>query len=183
VYSSLFVNLVRLNGGSLRGYQLEFAMAEPPTLPEDLALYEKVKQLEASIESVRLQAALSKFELSNLHRELHHAREEIKRIKAPPLLIGQFLEMVDESHAICGSTTGPNYVVRVLSTIDRELLKPSATVALHKHSNALVDVLPPEADSTIQLMTAGERPDVSYQDIGLCYTYFTITTLVVFRWV
>ena len=34
----------------------------------------------------------------------------------------------------------------MLSTIDRELLKPSASVALHKHSNALVDVLPPEAD-------------------------------------
>ena len=39
---------------------------------------------------------------------------------------------------------GSNYYVRILSTIDRELLKPSASVALHKHSNALVDVLPPE---------------------------------------
>jgi len=37
-----------------------------------------------------------------------------------------------------GSTTGSNYYVRILSTLDRELLKPSASVALHKHSNALV---------------------------------------------
>lgn len=86
--------------------------------------------------------------------------------------------------------TGSNYYVRILSTIDRELLKPSASVALHKHSNALVDVLPPEADSSISMLQAGitalyayfiniltfspyncdkfadEKPDVQYSDIG-----------------
>lgn len=46
--------------------------------------------------------------------------------------------------------------MRILSTIDRELLKPSASVALHKHSNALVDVLPPEADSSISMLQAGK---------------------------
>ena len=45
--------------------------------------------------------------------------------------------------------------MRILSTIDRELLKPSASVALHKHSNALVDVLPPEADSSITMLSNG----------------------------
>jgi len=29
-----------------------------------------------------------------------------------------------------------------------------------------VDVLPPESDSSIQILQAGEKPDVSYQDIG-----------------
>merc|ERR1712098_852932 len=40
------------------------------------------------------------------------------------------------------------------------------SVALHKHSNALVDVLPPEADSSISMLGADEKPDVSYSDIG-----------------
>ena len=70
---------------------------------------------------------------------------------------------------VSGSTTGPNYYVRVLSTIDRELLKPNSSVALHKHSNALVDVLPPEADSSIAMLTAEEKPDVSYADIGVVW--------------
>ena len=70
-------------------------------------------------------------------------------------------------YTFTGSTTGPNYYVRVLSTIDRELLKPNSSVALHKHSNALVDVLPPEADSSIAMLTAEEKPDVSYADIGM----------------
>lgn len=52
---------------------------------------------------------------------------------------------------IVSSTTGSNYYVRILSTIDHELLKPGSAVALHKHSNALVDVLPPEADSSISM--------------------------------
>ena len=81
-------------------------------------------------------------------------------------MIGQFLEMVDSTTGIVGSTTGSNYYVRILSTLNRELLKPSASVALHRHSNALVDILPPEADSTISLMGETERPDVTYQDIG-----------------
>ena len=89
-------------------------------------------------------------------------------------MIGQFLEAVDPNYAIVGSTTGPNYYVRVLSTIDRELLKPNSSVALHKHSNALVDVLPPEADSSIAMLTAEEKPEISYADIGQCNTYTCI---------
>ena len=54
----------------------------------------------------------------------------------------------------------------MLSTINRELLKPSSSVALHRHSNSVVDTLPPEADSSIQMMQAGEKPDVTYADIG-----------------
>jgi ATP-dependent 26S proteasome regulatory subunit len=92
----------------------------------------------------------------------------VKRIQSVPLVIGQFLEAVDQNYGIVGSTMGPNYYVRILSTIDRELLKPNSSVALHKHSNALVDVLPPEADSSIAMLSAEEKPDISYADIGLC---------------
>lgn len=81
-------------------------------------------------------------------------------------MIGQFLEMIDANSGIVGSTTGSNSYVRILSTIDRELLKPSTSVALHRHSSALVDVLPPESDSSIALMGVGEKPDVTYSDIG-----------------
>ena len=64
------------------------------------------------------------------------------------------------------SSTGSNYVVRILSTLDREKLKPSSSVALHRHSNSLVDILPPEADSSIAMLGAHEKPDVTYPDVG-----------------
>lgn len=90
-------------------------------------------------------------EQKNLKRELKRAQEEVKRIRSVPLVIGQFLEMVEDNMAIVASTTGSQYYVRVLSTINREDLKPNASVALHRHANSVVDILPPEADSTIQV--------------------------------
>lgn len=122
----------------------------------------------------------------SLKRELVRAQEEIKRIQSVPLVIGQFMEAIDQKYAwrlvisslggslltifcstgIVQSSTGSNYVVRVLSTLDREKLKPSSSVALHRHSNALVDILPPEADSSIAMLGENEKPDVSYADVG-----------------
>lgn len=128
--------------------------------------YVRYKRLQKQLEFLQVQEDYIKDELKNLRTEYLYAQEEVKRIQSVPLVIGQFLEAVDQNYAIVGSTTGPNYYVRVLSTIDRELLKPNSSVALHKHSNALVDVLPPEADSSIAMLTAEEKPDVSYADIG-----------------
>jgi len=107
-----------------------------------------------------------KDEQRNLKRELVRAGEEVKRIQAGPLVIGQFLEPIDQHTGIVGSTTGSNYVVRILSTIDRELLKAGSSVALHRHSNALVDVLPPEADSSIAMLGQDEKPTETYSDVG-----------------
>merc|ERR1711953_818751 len=44
------------------------------------------------------------------------------------------------------------------------LLKPNTSIALHRHSHSVVDILPPESDSTVQLMA--EKPNVTYKDIG-----------------
>merc|ERR1711871_1900167 len=129
-------------------------------------LYTSLKTLEKKLEFLQIQEDYIKEETKCLRRELVRAQEEVKRIQSVPLVIGQFLEMLDENTAIVGSTTGSNYYVRILSTINRELLKPSASVALHRHSNALVDVLPPEADSSISLLSNAEKPDVTYADIG-----------------
>ena len=37
---------------------------------------------------------------------------------------------------------------------------------MHRHSNALVDILPPEADSSIAMLGADEKPDIKYSDVG-----------------
>lgn len=125
-------------------------------------LYSRLKSLQRQLEFIDIQEEYVKDEQKNLKRELLRAQEEVKRIQSVPLVIGQFMEMVDQNNGIVGSTTGSNYYVRILSTINRELLKPSASVALHRHSNALVDVLPPEADSSISLLSQSEKPDVTY---------------------
>ncbi|ODV67694.1 hypothetical protein HYPBUDRAFT_122384 [Hyphopichia burtonii NRRL Y-1933] len=133
---------------------------------EQSDVYLKLKKLEKELDLLLLQEDYIKDEQRHLKRELVRAQEEVKRIKSVPLVIGQFLEPIDENTGIVSSTTGSNYVVRILSTLDRELLKPSSSVALHRHSNALVDILPPEADSSISIVGDDQKPDVTYADVG-----------------
>jgi 26S proteasome regulatory subunit T3 len=45
-------------------------------------------------------------------------------------------------------------------------LKPNSSTALHRHSHAVVEALPPECDSSISAMMSTEKPDVRYEDIG-----------------
>ncbi|KCV69931.1 26S protease regulatory subunit 6B [Fonticula alba] len=155
------------------GMQVDTPAPVPKSLPTGAAmssnhqdLYTTMLNLQRQLEILEVQESYVKDEQRHLKRELIRAQSEVARICAVPLIIGQFLEAIDSNYCIVGSTTGSNYYVRILSTIDRELLKPSSSVALHRHSNALVEVLPPEADSSIALLQSTERPDVTYSDIG-----------------
>ena len=63
---------------------------------EDLFL--KMKEVESEIEFLKLQEDFIREEHKNLKKELIRAKEEIKRIQAVPLTIGQFVEMIDMEH-------------------------------------------------------------------------------------
>jgi 26S proteasome regulatory subunit T3 len=144
--------------------KIAFKKATTQEEPEEVDLYQEVKSLEKQLEFVELQEEYLKDEMRHLQRELLRAKEEIRRIQSVPLVIGQFNEMIDANYGIVSSTAGSNYYVRILSTLDRELLKPNTSIALHRHSHSLVDILPPESDSTVKLMA--EKPNVTYKDIG-----------------
>jgi 26S proteasome regulatory subunit T3 len=133
---------------------------------DNIDLYTRLKLLQDQLDNLQCQENYVKDEMKHLKNELLRAQEEVKRIQSVPLIIGQFLEMIDEFHAIVGSTNGSNYYTRVLSTLNKEELKPSASVALHRHAHSVVDILPPEADSTVNQLTMSEKPDVTYDDIG-----------------
>lgn len=127
-------------------------------------LYATLKGLQRTQEFIDIQEEYIKDEMKNLKRELIRAKEELRRIQSVPLIIGQFNEMIDVNYAIVNSTAGSTYYVRTLSTLDREKLKPNTSIALHRHSHSVVDILPPESDSSVQLVV--ERPNVTYHDIG-----------------
>ncbi|KEP59856.1 UNVERIFIED_CONTAM: 26S proteasome regulatory subunit 6b, putative [Hammondia hammondi] len=129
-------------------------------------LYAELKALQKRLEFLNIQEEYVKDEQKNLKREFYRAREELKRIQSVPLVIGQFMELINANEGIVASTAGSSYVVRILSTLNRELLKTGCSVALHRHSHSVVDILPPEADSTIQTLQMQEKPDVTYSDIG-----------------
>lgn len=151
------------NPSLARGFSLVETGQE---LNYDEDLYKQWKDLQSQLKFYEIQEEYVKDEMKNLKKELLRAQEEVKRIQSVPLIIGQFLEMVDEQYCIAQSTGGSSYYTRCLSTLNREELKPNSSVALHRHAHSVVDVLPPEADSTVNAVMASERPDCTYNDIG-----------------
>lgn len=73
-----------------------------------------------------MQEEYIKDEQKNLKKELLHAQEEVKRIQSVPLVIGQFLEAVDQNTGIVGSTTGKegfSFNAAFLLHIERAFMK------------------------------------------------------------
>ena len=80
---------------------------QPATAAEDASkddLYIKMKKLCRQLDFLQLQEDYIRDELKNLKCELLYAQEEVKRIQSVPLVIGQFLEAIDQNYAIAGST-------------------------------------------------------------------------------
>lgn len=130
------------------------------------SLYEESEALLQNISNIQLKTLICKTETHQLKKEEAAAKQEVKRIQAVPLVLGNFVEAVDAHRGIVGSTNGTSYYVRILSTLDREQLKPNASIGLHKASNACVALLPSETDSAVTLLNATDRPDVTYSDVG-----------------
>jgi 26S proteasome regulatory subunit T3 len=72
------------------------------------------QKLQRQLEFLAVQEEYIKDEQRNLKKEYLHAQEEVKRIQSVPLVIGQFLEAVDQNTGIVGSTTGVCICVRLL---------------------------------------------------------------------
>lgn len=126
----------------------------------------RLKLLRRRLSFLQLQEGVLLDEQRNLRRELLRAQQEVARIRSIPVVVGHFYEALDGDTAVVSGNVLTTNVVRVLSTVDREQLRPGATVALHRHSFAVVEVLPPESDSTVALLADQERPDVRYADVG-----------------
>lgn len=136
-----------------------------PTVPPH-SLFEETERVKKNIANIRLKTLICKTETQQLKKEEAAAKQEVKRIQAVPLVLGNFVEAVDHQRGIVSAISGSSYYVRILSTLDREQLKPNASVGLHKGSNACVALLPSETDATVTVMNPTDRPDVTYSDVG-----------------
>lgn len=133
------------------------------TEPKDngpLTQYEHLKEIEDALTLLDIKEKFISEEIRFLRREAIRAHDEVLTIQSVPLKVGNFVEMVDPNYAYIEG----DQLVRVMKTIDRKLLKPNTSVALHRHSKAIVDILPPEGTTAVQILE--EKPDVCYADIG-----------------
>ncbi|OHS99786.1 26S protease regulatory subunit 6B like protein [Tritrichomonas foetus] len=122
--------------------------------------YDRMKELQDELELLTIKENFIKDEVRYLRRELIRAQDEVLTIQSVPLKVGNFVEMVDPNYAFIEG----DQLVRVMRTIDRRLLKPNTSVALHRHAKSIVDILPPEGTTAVQILE--DKPDVCYADIG-----------------
>ncbi len=142
---------------------------------EDYARYllDKVKQLEeansvlkARIESLERERRREEELKLRYEREIRKLRSEIERLRAPPLIVGTIVEVIDDRRVIVKSSTGPRFVVNYSQFLNRREIQPGAQVALNQQSLSVVGILPSQKDPFVYGMEVIEAPDVSYDMIG-----------------
>ncbi|MET1101991.1 MAG: proteasome-activating nucleotidase [Pyrodictiaceae archaeon] len=120
---------------------------------------EYVKYLERRVQELEL-------ERSELRRELRRYKAEVDKLLSPPLIEAVVLSILPDGRVVVKSSTGPNLIVTVSSSVDYSKLVPGAYVALNQRGSAIVEVLPEREDTYVKAMEVSERPHVTFDDIG-----------------
>ncbi|MHC1636468.1 MAG: proteasome-activating nucleotidase [Candidatus Methanospirareceae archaeon] len=136
-------------------------------------MLDRIRQLEEM--NYRLRERLEKLEREGRYqedlrmryeREIRRLRAEIEKLKAPPLVVGTVVDVIDDERVIIKSSAGPRFVVNYSQFIDRKAIYPGAQVGLNQQSLAVVSVLPSAKDPAVYGMEVIESPDVDYDMIG-----------------
>jgi proteasome regulatory subunit len=124
------------------------------------------RHLERRLRALETEKQILQAERSRLEKETQTLRTELEKLRQSPLITATVIEMLEDGRAVVKSSTGPNFVVHVSSSIVKEKIQPGMRVALNQRSFAVTQELPPSRDPMIRAMEIEEAPEVSYSDIG-----------------
>jgi len=124
------------------------------------------RHLERRLRALETEKQILQAERSRLEKETQTLRTELEKLRQSPLITATVIEMLEDGRAVVKSSTGPNFVVHVSSSIVKEKIQPGMRVALNQRSFAVTQELPPSRDPMIRAMEIEEAPNVSYSDIG-----------------
>ncbi len=105
-------------------------------------------------------------EVRTLTREVQRLTVELEKIKHPPLVVGQILDILVDGRVVIKSSTGPNFVVPAADFVEKEKLKPGTRVSLAQNNLTVVGILPGSRDPLVNSSQVGHKPDITYGDIG-----------------
>lgn len=133
---------------------------------DDSYLISYTKHLERKIRSLEAEKQLIESEKIRLDREVRSIKSELDRMRQPPLVTADVIDLLEDGRIIVKSTTGPQFVVKYSSKILKEKLTPGTRVALNQRTFSIVEVLPSAIDPFVQGMEVEDSPDVNYNDVG-----------------
>ena len=133
---------------------------------DDSAYLQNTRHLERRLRALETEKQILQAERSRLEKETQTLRTELEKLRQSPLITATIIEMLEDGRAIVKSSTGPNFVVHVAASIQKNKLQPGSLVALNQRSFAITQELPPSRDPIIRAMEIEEAPEISYADIG-----------------
>lgn len=93
-------------------------------------------------------------------------RTFIDALRGTPMTVGTLEEFVDDNHAIVSQGIGPEYYVKIMSFVDKDVLEPGSTILMNYKDNSVVGVLEGETDPLVSVMKLEKAPTETYSDIG-----------------
>ena len=130
------------------------------------SLEEKNVRLMEDLQNAETEKRYSESELFRLQKDITRLRNELERLKSPPLIIGSLRDILPNHRAVVKSTTGPDFVVSVSSYVPDEDLIVGSRVSLNKQTLSIMDVLPSSVDPVVSGAEIVDKPNITYDDIG-----------------
>lgn len=131
-----------------------------------VTLEERNVRLMEELQNAETEKRYSESELFKLQKDVSRLRNELERLKTPPLIVGSLRDVLPNGRVVIKSSTGPDFVVTTSEYIDEKDLIPGARVTLNKQTLSLMDVLPAPLDPVVTGAEILEKPTTTYDDIG-----------------
>ena len=133
---------------------------------DDSYLISYTKHLERKIRALEAEKQLIESEKIRLDREVRSIKTELDRMRQPPLVTADVVDILTDGRIIVKSTTGPQFVVKYSKSISKDDLTPGTRVALNQRTFSIVEILPTSVDPFVQGMEVEDSPEVTYADVG-----------------
>ena len=135
------------------------------THPTVSNLQNEIRDLSETAQQLLTDKLLLESEVSQVKKRASRLEEEIRNLRAPPMIIGHLQDLTEDG-AIVRSSNGTVFLVSVNPRIDSSRLVSGCRVALNQDTLSVIEVLPDSWDPLVITSEIIEKPEVSYEDIG-----------------
>ena len=135
------------------------------THPTVSNLQNEIRDLSETAQQLLTDKLLLESEVSQVKKRASRLEEEIRNLRAPPMIIGHLQDLTEDG-AIVRSSNGTVFLVSVNPRIDSSKLVSGCRVALNQDTLSVIEILPDSWDPLVITSEIIEKPEVSYEDIG-----------------
>ena len=100
------------------------------------------RKLEKKIKTLEEEKKLLDIERLTFKQKVEDLKNEIERLREPPLVGAVVIKVLDNSRVVVATSTGPFFVVNLSRKIKDKKIEPGMIVALNQRTFAVLEILP-----------------------------------------